>query len=287
MPQFKVCAHTCAHAETRVSRPVSERGYIIWSEGGAYTNHKNSKTLHSQCAPPCNPQGGFVDVSEILWARYANHVYDAHSALDEEGKRSRLWPKQERAIPKKFLTKSRGGLLDVIPEGSPEASPVPPLDVMDWTQEPSPGASAGPPLDAMDWMAGPFPEASAGPSRSRLSTPAHSATHSATRSPSPLSLEEPIWENILEQSTTDCYQDFMSIVYIENVENRMVSRDAAMEMLTFTVPPMDLDNERLREYKAAFPQLVFPHAKAAERIWFEWVSLNLFIYSVRCLVLSS
>ena len=227
--------------ETKTSRRLSERGYILWSDGGSLTNHKNSKTLHSRCAAPCDPQGGFRDVSDQLWARYANEVYDAYATLDNEGNHTLLWPKQERAIPKIYLTKSRGGLLEVI---TPVASP-----------EPSAGSSS-------------------------------LTTSAATRSPSPLNLEEPIWRNILQHSTTAVFQDFMNIVYIENTENYMISREAALEMLMFTVPPLDLDGERLKEYKNAFPQLVFTHPKATEQIWFEWVSI--FIYIIfECLVFSS
>jgi hypothetical protein len=72
----------------------------------------------------------------------------------------------------------------------------------------------------------------------------------------------------------------MKIVYIENTENHMISREAAQEMMTFTVPPIDLDGERLKECKAAFPQLVFTHSKATERIWFEWVSISLYLYFI-------
>lgn len=226
--------------ETGTSRRLSERGYILWSDGGAYTNHKNSKTLHSQCAAPCDPRGGFKEVSDTLWAKYANHVYNAYGGLDNEGRHKRLWAKQERAIPKKYLTQSRGGL----------------LEVMDWTPEQSPVRSASP---------------------SRLLTP--------TRSSSPPNLEEPIWGNILEHSATDDYRKYMKIVCIENTENHMISREAALEMLTFTVPSIDLDGERLREYKTVFPQLVFTHSKTTEQIWFEWVGLYLFFmfrYLVFC-----
>ena len=128
MPGFVVCAHTCPHVHIKSDRRLSDRGYILWSEGGAYTSHKNSTTLHSQCASTsCNPRVRFKDVPETLWAQYANCVYDAYGTLNDEGEHTQLWAKQKRAIPKKYLTKSRGGILDVEPKppSTPQTSSGP------------------------------------------------------------------------------------------------------------------------------------------------------------------
>ena len=241
MPQFLVCAHTCPHVETRFNLPfskrLSERGYILWSDGGTYTSHKSSKALHSQCAPPCNPRSGFQDVSDALWARYANKVYDAYGALDEEGNHTKLWPKQKKAIPQKYLTKSRGGFLDSTPE---------PL------LEPGPSRSS---LEVS-------PEPSAEPSPSPLDNQTSAGSNAE---------ETPIWPDVMKHSASDQYKKFLNIAYIENTENRQESRESSLQMLTYCVPPLDLDEDRFTHYLNAFPQLVFDDQEVKGRRWFEWV----------------
>ena len=145
MPQLLVCSHTCSHVERSNSNQLSECGYILWSARGALTNHRKSTTLHSQCTPPCNSTGGFVEVSDALWAKYTNQVYDAYAALNDEGEHTHAWAKQKKVIPRQYLTRSRGGLLNIRSKAEYEHPPSTPG--MSTCQTFSPSLPANLPLE--------------------------------------------------------------------------------------------------------------------------------------------
>ena len=80
----------------------------------------------------------------------------------------------------------------------------------------------------------------------------------------------------MEHSKTEEYQRFMRIVHIENMDNQQRSKAMAAQMLTFSFPPSDVDNETFQKYKKAFPQLVF---NDPNRLWFEWVRIGIHLFS--------
>ena len=176
-------------------------------------------------------------VSDALWARYANKVYDVYGALDEEGNHTKLWPKQKKAIPQKYLTKSWGGFLNSTPELLLESGP----------SQSSPEVS---------------PEPSAEPSPSSLDNQTSARLNAK---------ETPIWPDIMKHSALDQYKKFLNIAYIENTENSQESRKSSLQMLTYCIPPLDLDKDRFTHYLNTFPQLVFDDQEVKGRRWFEWV----------------